>query len=194
MLNMVTSIDGATTVEGGSTGLSDDDDRKLFHALRSVADVLLVGAGTIRAENYRPATNLYVVSGSLDLDPDARVFGDRTKPVTVLSLADADPARVEALSEVAEVVLLPVLDGKSIVGALPQESVVLCEGGPTLNGPLATDNVIDEINWTISPLVASGESHRMVVGDEVVPATEFELKRIWQGKRSLFLRYLKPSL
>ncbi|MFQ5524119.1 MAG: dihydrofolate reductase family protein [Acidimicrobiia bacterium] len=54
MLNMVESVDGATAVGGGASGLNDADDRDLFLALRSVADVVMVGAQTVRSENLGP--------------------------------------------------------------------------------------------------------------------------------------------
>ena len=68
-LNMISSVDGATAVEGRSGGLGGPADRKVFAALRSLADVILVAAGTVRTENYGPANvPIAVVSGSLRLD------------------------------------------------------------------------------------------------------------------------------
>ncbi len=206
MINMITSLDGGTTVSGGSTGLGDADDRALFHALRAVPDFILVGAGTVRSEDYRPLSlaenavearrsrgasripRLVIVSGRLSLDPGARVFTDPDNPVLILGRMGGDPATAEALAEVAEVRLLDVLDGSAIVGEL--NGIVLCEGGPQLNGELAAHGLIDEINWTVAPLVVSGDSKRMVAG----PATvrEMRLTRAWQGDRSLFLRYVGP--
>ena len=55
LVNMVASIDGATAVDGRSGGLGGPGDKAVFHALRAVADVILVGAGTVRAEHYGPA-------------------------------------------------------------------------------------------------------------------------------------------
>ena len=55
-LNMISSVDGATAVEGRSGGLGGPADRKVFAALRSLADVVLVAAGTVRAEHYGPGT------------------------------------------------------------------------------------------------------------------------------------------
>jgi len=191
MLNMVSSIDGATAVDGGATPLSDDDDRELFHALRAVADVLLVGAGTVRAENYRPAKGLVVVTGRLDLDHDARVFSDATQRPTLLTRHDADPDKVARLSEVADVVPLPDLEGSTILDQLSDAGVILCEGGPTLNGHLVRADLVDEINWTVAPLAVSGDAKRMVVGTAVSPPVEMQLARVWQGDRSLFLRYVK---
>src|SRR3954469_19596905 len=78
-VNFAASADGAVTVDGKSKGLSSDADRELFHVLRSLADVVLVGAGTAGAENYGGAREadgrfppIAVVSRSLDLDPASR--------------------------------------------------------------------------------------------------------------------------
>ena len=85
-LNMVVSVDGATQVDGLSGGLGGPADRRMFLSLRSIADVILVAAGTVRAEHYGPprtspdqraqrlargqaeCPRLAIVSGSLDLD------------------------------------------------------------------------------------------------------------------------------
>src|ERR1700691_199474 len=53
--NMVTSADGAAYVDGRSGGLSGPDDKRIFGVLRVLADVVLVGAGTARTEEYKPA-------------------------------------------------------------------------------------------------------------------------------------------
>ena len=52
---MIASADGAATVDGRSGGLSGEADHEVFGLLRALADVVLVGAGTVRAEAYRPA-------------------------------------------------------------------------------------------------------------------------------------------
>src|SRR4051794_38644226 len=75
LLNMITSTDGAVSVEGRSGGLGSPADKEVFHLLRGLADTILVGAGTARAENYGPpkvAARLAIVSGSLQIEPDAR--------------------------------------------------------------------------------------------------------------------------
>ena len=53
-LNMIASVDGATAVDGVSGGLGGPADRRVFGVLRSLADVVLVAAGTVRAEGYGP--------------------------------------------------------------------------------------------------------------------------------------------
>src|SRR5207237_703238 len=54
-INMISSLDGAIAVNGRSGLLGGAGDRQVFHVLRSLADVILVGAGTARAERYGPA-------------------------------------------------------------------------------------------------------------------------------------------
>ncbi len=211
MLNMVTSIDGAVTVEGGSTALSDDDDRRLFHALRTVPDVILVGAGTVRNENYRPVTldeerrsvrrgrglepspRLVIVSGSLDLDPSSRVFSDPDHRPAILTGSQGDPARIRQLEEVATVEVLPELDGAGIIAHLAGAGVILCEGGPTLNGHLLAAEAVDEVNWTVSPMLVGGDGPGMALGVGTTPPVEMSLTRAWRGDRSLFLRFVRAG-
>jgi riboflavin biosynthesis pyrimidine reductase len=52
--NFVTSLDGAVELEGRSASLGGPADRAAFMAMRAVADVVMVGAGTARAERYGP--------------------------------------------------------------------------------------------------------------------------------------------
>ena len=52
--NMVMSLDGAASLLGRSGGLSGEADRQVFAMLRAITDVILVGAGTVRAEKYGP--------------------------------------------------------------------------------------------------------------------------------------------
>ncbi|MGH1525937.1 dihydrofolate reductase family protein [Leifsonia sp. L25] len=94
-VNFVSSIDGAATRQGLSGGLSDDADHRVFDILRRLCDVVLVGAGTVRAEGYGPmrvdeasqrarrdagmtAHPVFaIVSASLDLDPASPIFRGR---------------------------------------------------------------------------------------------------------------------
>ncbi len=208
MLNMVESVDGATAVGGGATGLNDADDRALFLALRSVADVVMMGAQTVRSEKLGPVRmteemmshrdaagfegepTMVILTRSLAIEADHRVFSDPERRPTILTGVDADLAKVEQLSQVADVVQAESLDGHGIVGALDWASVILCEGGPTLNSHLVASGVVDEIDLTLSPMVAMGESKRIASGPALEPPQEMKLDRALLGDRSLFLRYL----
>jgi riboflavin-specific deaminase-like protein len=212
MLNMVASLDGATALRGGATALADEDDQALFHALRAACDVVLVGAETVRAEDYgpvrldddtqaarrahglAPVPALAIVSRRLDIDRQARVFSNPDLRPLIITGADAPPERLEALSDRAEIVVAGErgADPASIKDLLLDRGheVVLGEGGPTLNGQLVAVDVVDEINLTLSPLLVAGGSSR-VSEHPLTVEQSFRRQRILAGESMLFLRYLR---
>lgn len=199
--NFVSSLDGAATLQGKSAGLSSDADRALFHLLRSMADVVLVGAGTARAENYGGAKTrdgatpppIAVVSKSLDLDPAARLFTDTTvKPIVITCAASPDLVR-EQLSSIADVVVAGDgdVDLRTALDELADRGLgrVLCEGGPHLLGAIAAAGLLDELCLTLSPMIAGGTAGRIVAGylpDVVEP---MHLQHVLEEDGHLFLRY-----
>jgi len=213
-LNMVSSVDGATTVGGESTPLADGDDRAMFMALRAACDAVLVGAGTVRAENYGPVRldapaqdhrrqmglpplpRLVIVSRSLYFDPEARVFEDPERMPIVVTGADAPAERRRALRGKAEVLVTGEIgaDPSHALDALADRGygVVLCEGGPTLNAALIELDLVDEIDLTLSPAFVGGGSARLLDGasEELRP---FRLERLMVGEEMLFLRYVKEG-
>jgi len=153
MLNMVQSIDGAVVSDGVSGGLSSPADKQIFSLVRSLADIILVGANTVRLENYGPPKlnsrlqaqrqqrgqlplpEIAVVTGSLSLAPTSRIFteslsGDFKKPLilTVKSSAEQHQERQAALSAVAEVIAVESLPSQNAaevtaVESLPSQNV-----------------------------------------------------------------------
>jgi len=191
LVNMISTVDGATAVGGKSGGLGGPADKKVFAAVRSVADVILVGAGTVRAENYGPDRRLAIVTASLDLEPDARVFAGEVPP-TVLTSSDADPARRAALAGVANIV--DVNEGRRVDlrAALAHfEGVVVCEGGPSLNGQLVADDLVDELCLSLSPLLAAGDSPRVAHGPGADEPRPLQLAHALEEDGLLFLRYVR---
>lgn len=208
MFNMVASVDGATAVEGSATPLNDPDDKALFHALRTLPDMILVGAETVRAEDYGPARldddeiarrrekalddlpRLVVATRSADLDPSARLFSDPANRPLVVTSTDADSSRVEVLAEVAEVAQLEDLSPSGILERLDDADVILCEGGPTLNAALLHEGLVDELFLSLAPKLAGG-SHPLtaVAGVPLPEPAELRLVSALRGQSSLFLRY-----
>lgn len=212
MLNMVESVDGATALKGGATALNDADDRQLFLALRSVADVVLVGAQTVRSERLGPVRmsdemlqhraaaglegepRLAVMSRSLGIEPDNRIFSDPDRRPILVVPSDADRDRMRRLEGVADFVLTDTDSGQAVVDALRPAEVVLCEGGPSVNSHLIAADVVDEINLTLSPIFGLGSSKRLAShADELDPPQELVLDRALVGDRSLFLRYVRAE-
>ncbi len=211
MTNLVSSVDGATAMSGVSGGLSGPADREIFHQLRGVADAILVGAGTARAERYgpmrpregvrearatrgqRPVAPIVIVSRSLGFDWSGPLFADAEIPTIVAAPTDAPEGQLAAARRagrvicagVGSVALAPLLRRLANDG---QQSV-LCEGGPRLVAKLAADDLIDELFVTISPCVVAGDAQRMLVGPELVPARPLALIALLEADGAVFLRY-----
>ena len=210
--NFVAGIDGAISVDGRAGGLSSPEDQVVFRLLRSLADVVLVGAGTFRAERYpplraspaeraereqrgqTPAPALAVVSRSLQLDWDRPSFTDAPERPLVLTCAEADaPARRRA-GEVTDVVVAGEQQVDLAAGLAELRTrgheVVLCEGGPALLSELLARDLLDELCLTIAPLVGGDPSR--IVADEPRPAlTRFSLAQVLTANDELYLRYLR---
>jgi riboflavin biosynthesis pyrimidine reductase len=218
LANMVASVDGATALAGRSGDRSGPADKAVFSALRSVADVILVAAGTARAEAYGPPRTpdrrrtervergqapyprLALVSRSLDLDPTGELFAEAPERPLVFTVTSAAADRREALAEVADVVVLdrPADDdrgGVHLAAALEHlgalgAGVVLCEGGPSLLGQLVTAGLLDELDLTLAPRWVAGPSARVAHAAEEVTA-DLDLAHLWEADGMLFARYVR---
>ncbi|HTI34896.1 MAG TPA: pyrimidine reductase family protein [Miltoncostaea sp.] len=213
-VNMVASLDGAITVEGRSGGLGGDADWRVFMALRALADVILVGAGTVRNEGYGPPRlddevqaarrergqarlpRIAVVTRSLTLDWDSRFFAeapDDARPLVLTCAAAPEDGRRRA-AEVAELVVAgdDDVDVGEALARLGGQGVasVLCEGGPYLNRALAADGLLDELCLTVSPLLVGGAGPRMLAGAAPSPGgVPMALHAAYEDEGFLFLRH-----
>jgi riboflavin biosynthesis pyrimidine reductase len=168
-LNMIASIDGATAVSGVSGSLGGGADRQLFSLLRSLADAVLVAAGTLRAEKYGPGTlPIAVVSRSCQLDWGSPFFTEATLRPMAITVADAPAANRAAAKTVADVIVAGTdhVDLSVALRALGQRGVgsVLAEGGPSLNDQLAAAGLLDELCLTLSPALVGGDAKRILNG------------------------------
>src|SRR6516165_2447909 len=105
-LNMIASIDGGTAVAGRSGGLGGTADQTVFAALRSHADVVLVAAGTVRAEHYGPiGLPIAVVSRSARLDWDSPLFTAANAQPIVVTVAEAPVPERKRAADLADVII-----------------------------------------------------------------------------------------
>lgn len=164
-LSMVASIDGSTVVDGESTALSSTTDTGVLHRLRALADVILVGAGTVRGEGYgpprTPGQRIGVVTASGSVDLTTALFASGAG--FVVTTVDADfpvPGEVDVLRAGTGAV-----DLRAAVARLPElcpsAAFVQAEGGAALNGSLLDADLIDEIDVTTSPLAVGGDGPRL---------------------------------
>jgi riboflavin biosynthesis pyrimidine reductase len=212
MAHMVAGLDGCAAIGGRVGDLSTAPDAELFILMRALADVVLVGAETVRREGYgpvrlpddrvaarraagRPDTPpLAVVTRSLDLNWSARIFTDAPadRRTLVLTCAAADPARLARASEVAEVIVagqdrVDPDEALAMLAGLGHQ-VVLCEGGPTWLGELVGAGRLDELCLTIAPLMG-GDMLPVSVSPPGAPLRQFALRHVLQADDTLFLRY-----
>ena len=206
-VNFVSSLDGAASVDGLSGGLGSAADRTVFGVLRRLADVVLAGAGTVRAENYRGARAttigrttpppIAVVTGSADLDPAARLFTDTAVAPIVLTVADAAARRVDALRAAgADVVVLPDLAPATLLAELGRRGLhrVLCEGGARLHGALVAADAVDELCLTLAPLLTAGPAGRIAAGPAADPPPRMTLRGALAASDALLLHYERDRL
>jgi len=166
-------------------------DKRLFAVLRTLCDVVLVGAGTARVERYRPAAvPIAVVSRSLDLDPGSRLFdGSGARPI-LLTVEGADPG---PLADVADVVVAGTerVEPALALAALGDRGLdrVLCEGGPSLFADLVAADAVDELCLTLAPVLTGGGPPRMAMGAVADQPRRLSLLHVLHEDGALFLRY-----
>lgn len=190
---MIASVDGATTIGGLSGGLGGPGDRRVFLALRSLADAILVAAGTVRAERYGPAPFIAVVTRTCNLDWESPFFTAATSRPVVVTVSSTPRSNRDRAAEVADIVVAgdTDVDLPLALRALADRGAasVLAEGGPTLNGHLAAAGLIDELCLTLSPRLVGGEARRILAGPPVPGAALRRLHALYEDDGFLFLRY-----
>jgi len=173
VMSMIGTVDGATSLGGVSGPLGNPTDQQVLRLVRRAADAVVVGAATVRSERYRPLAapkRLYVVSRSAEL-------GDLAELVAAPTTEVVRPAAGAADVDLAA--LLARLGGQ----------VVVCEGGPSLNGQLLAAGLVDEVFVTISPRLLGGGSARIAHGADGADPEPWELRHVLAEDGYLFLRY-----
>ncbi|MCU1570243.1 MAG: hypothetical protein JWR33_984 [Naasia sp.] len=214
--NFVESSDGAATFQGRSAGLGSADDQLLLHLLRRTADVLLLGAGTVRAEGYggellraadlawrtehgaseRPA--VAIVSATLDLDPWSSFFTSSLVRPIVFTTEAADPEARAAFARVAEVVICggSTAEPHRIVQELTDRGHrrLLSEGGPRLFGAFQQAGLVHELCLTLAAALVGGPNTRIALAArENAEPVRLTLAQVLRSGDTLFLRYRVPE-
>jgi riboflavin biosynthesis pyrimidine reductase len=201
--NMVATADGAASLNGVTQGISSATDRRVFALLRTLCDVILVGASTVREEKYKPARPqelwshlrdgrpptppIAVVTGRLDLDPDS----------PLITAASAPAARRDQLGRHAEIIIAgqDTVDLRTAVDALAERGHrrMLAEGGPHLLAQLVEAGLLDELCLTIGPLMAGPGADRIVAGTGTGLAGSLPLRlaHVLEDQGFLLCRYVR---
>ncbi len=208
--NFVSSVDGRATYHGLTGQLGDDGDLAVFRALRREVDAVLVGTGTLRAEQYgrilklpesrerrrqrglAPEPLASVLTRTGDVPFEIPLFAEPEARVIVFSGADVDTSAARAQVEVVR------LDGAALsftaalnyLRAHHGVRALLTEGGPTVLAALVREHVLDELFLTLAPqLTGGGVGPALTSGPELAELQPLELKGVLERAGSLFLRY-----
>ena len=210
---MVATADGKVTIGGRSGPIGNDADRELFHALRAKFDAVMIGANTLRVERYgriakdpavrerRAAEGLdpdplaIVVSGRLLLPADLPLLAEPEQRVLILTAAEG-----ELESCAAQISYLRTPGSEVDLGSLMAKlradlgiRSILCEGGPTLNGSLLAEGLVDELFLSVAPKLIGGDGHSSVSGAPLPAPQELELVSVHESEGHLFLRYSRVT-
>jgi riboflavin biosynthesis pyrimidine reductase len=215
LLNMVSTVDGRATLGGRSGAIGGPADRELFRALRTVADGVLAGAGTVRTERYRRLVPdaerralraqrglaeeplACVVSGRVALQQDIPLLAEPEARVVIVTSSEASvpsPAasvRYVRCSDRGRIDLPRALEE---LHTRFEIELLLCEGGPHLALELLAGGLVDDLFLSLSPLLAggepsAGEALRITAGPELDPPAPLALATVLESDSSLFLRY-----
>ncbi|MEH0514992.1 pyrimidine reductase family protein [Streptomyces sp. B21-106] len=214
--NMVSTLDGAAQHDGRSRPISTAADMRIFGTLRGLADVVVVGAETVRLEGYRPARAraefaarraaagqapapaVAVVTAGLDLDFSLPLFTSPLVPTLILTGAGAAPDRV-ATAEKAGVRVVIAGDGMGVEPARAVQALgalghtrLLTEGGPRLLGQFVAAGALDELCLTVAPMLTAGDAQRIAGGPSVAVPRRFALASLLEEEGFLFCRYRRP--
>lgn len=210
--NMIFSADGAAGFSGRAGPLSCPADQQLLLALRAYADVVLVGAGTARAERYGPvrlSPTHRAQRSELNLGPDPppiavvsqtgrlpdTMLGSSPPPILITSARGLrDHPEVRNLGCEVMVCGDDIVNVAGAVRELGDRGLrrVLCEGGPTLLDELTAADLVDELCVTTAPLLAGCQP----LGHSAAPTsapTRLHLDQVLVSDAGyLYLRYTRP--
>ncbi len=170
-LKTASTLDGKIAAKSGdSRWITGPESREAVHALRHRHQSIMVGIGTVLADDPSLSARLsvpalqpvrIVVDSMLRLPPKAKLM-DGAAPVIVLASGAADPAKRAALEAAgAEVVLcgdgraVDLKQGMKLLGEREIGSILL-EGGGRLNGGMLDNRLVDRIRLFFAPKIIGG--------------------------------------
>lgn len=167
--NMVSTVDGAAAGADGRSGtINNEIDKEVFHLLRAQADAIVVGAGTARAERYRPSVKPVVVVTRTGALPPTLQVAPSGSVLIATHAAAPELAATRALLGADQVLVLGEdrVDLQRLRPVLADRGLeqVVCEGGPSLLRDALAAGILDEICLTWVPLLLGGETQRLLTG------------------------------
>jgi riboflavin biosynthesis pyrimidine reductase len=197
---MVATVDGRAALDGSAIGIGSTIDKHLMRELRAEADVVLHGAGTVRADPLSARV-------PPDLAAGRRARGLSDQPLGAIVTRSGNLPRKHPYYESATVIYItsernvPVEEPAveicrvetvgDAIRDLGRRGVrrILCEGGPTLNAALFEGGLVDEIFLTIAPKLTGGADPLTIIKGGAFGTIRLELRSLVEVDGELFLKY-----
>ncbi len=205
--NFISTLDGRATIGGSTEQLGFPTDARVLMRLRTFADAVIIGAGTMRVERYDrmlPVPRLrgyreqiglpedpltVIVTETMDLPWDAGMFTDGHGEVLLATPSSASPP---ATATSVEVLRYPgKVDLHALLSDLAAERgvrSVVCEGGPTVLGGLVEAGLVDDLFLTINPILV-GEQERGLMRGSLRSPVPAKLAWALEAEGELFTRW-----
>jgi len=212
--NFISTLDGSIVgADGRSRSINTPSDHHVFALHRALADVIMVGAGTVRTEGYRAvdlaswqrdlrayeglsaAPTLVIISGSGEIDPAVGTAADGSRAPVMIITTDSATGPLSALRAAGvEVVQMPGahVDLTAATALLSERGLtrVLCEGGPRLHVELLAADLVDEVSLSLSPIMVGGAGLRSTSGAPLPIAARFAVEHVLHADdETLFTHY-----
>jgi 2,5-diamino-6-(ribosylamino)-4(3H)-pyrimidinone 5'-phosphate reductase len=198
---MIATVDGRAAVNGSAVGIGSPTDHHLMMELRAEADVVMHGAGTVRADPLsarvprdllqqrvtaglpaQPTGAIVTRSGNI---PSNHPYYDSS---TIVYACSDNPVPVDRPT----VSIVRVHTIEDVLADLARRGArrVLCEGGPTLNSALFAAQLVDDVYLTLAPKLAAGPKPLTLInGPAFEPMLRLNLRSCVEHEGELFLRY-----
>ena len=212
ILNAAMTLDGKIATKTGSSEISGPEDIIRVHELRKEVDAIMVGIGTVIADN--PKLTAHKIDADLSDNP-VRVIVDsraRTPIAAKVTNNDADTIiavankykndfivsdRYAQLKKRADIFFSgdDKVDLKALLNYLGDKNIktLMLEGGATLNFSMIKEGLIDEIRIAIAPMVVGGVDAKSLFGgegfDEMSDAVKLQLLDNYTLGKDLILIY-----
>ena len=176
ILNAAMTLDGKIATAAGDSKISSEADLDRLHGLRAEVDAVMVGAGTVLADN--PSLTVrrvkgknpvrVVVDGQAKIPTNARVLDSSAKTIVAVTKA-AKKQKIDKLRAAGADVLIhngERVNLRALLEELYSRGIrrLLLEGGSTLNWNMLENDLVDELRVAVTHKIVGGERAKTLVG------------------------------
>lgn len=213
ILSAAMTIDGKISSKTGDSEISDEEDWKEIHKMRTQVDAIMVGKNTILKDNPKLHIKFHqhkgyyriVVDSNLSIPIDSQIinFKPDVYPTIICTTENVSEDRVNHYKAKNVIIVKsgkePQVDLKMLVEKLYNIGIrsILLEGGGNLNWSLIKDDLVDELRIFITPLIIGGkDSISLAEGEgfnKMNQAPRFELIEILRRENYVILKYRRKE-